>query len=161
VFFGILHLRPQDALTFGAVLQTARLMGGEIGSAFVTTLTRVRTQVASNLLGQHVRIGDPQVIARIRAYGAATARSVDPAAAVRRGELVLGNIVRSAATTQAVMDGFIAVGALTAVALLIVVFRSAAPEGPASATPLFRPRGSTAPPASPPPESPLRASTPQ
>jgi DHA2 family multidrug resistance protein len=142
VFFGILHLRPQDALTFGAVLQTARLMGGEIGSAFVTTLTRVRTQVASNLLGQHVRIGDPQVIARIRAYGAATARTLDPAAAVRRGELVLGNVVRSAAITQAVMDGFIVVGVLTAVALLIVVFRSAAPEGPASATPLFRPRGS-------------------
>jgi DHA2 family multidrug resistance protein len=150
VFFGILHLKPKDALTFGAVLQTARLMGGEIGSAFVTTLARVRTQVASNLLGQHVRIGDPQVIARIRAYGAATARNVDPAAAVRRGELVLGNVVRSAATLQAVMDGFVAVGAITAVALLIVMFRSAAPEGPASATPLFRPRGSTPPPASTP-----------
>jgi len=146
VFFGILHLRPQDALTFGAVLQTARLMGGEIGSAFVTTLTRVREQVASNLLGQQVRIGDPQVIARIRAYGAATARSVDPTATVRRGELVLGNVVRSAAVTQAVMDGFIAVGVLTAVALLIVVLRSAAPEGPASAMPLFRPRRPTTPP---------------
>src|ERR1700730_6351071 len=42
VFFGILHLQLKDALTFGAVLQTARLMGGEIGSAFVTTLARVR-----------------------------------------------------------------------------------------------------------------------
>jgi DHA2 family multidrug resistance protein len=160
VFFGILHLRPQDALTFGAVLQTARLMGGEIGSAFVTTLTRVRTQVASNLLGQHVRIGDPQVLARLKAYGAATARSVDPAAAVRRGELVLGNVVRSAAITQAVMDGFIAVGTLTAVALLIVVFRSAAPEGPASATPLFRPRGSSPPPGLAPPVSSPAASSP-
>jgi len=142
VFFGILHLRPQDALTFGAVLQTARLMGGEIGSAFVTTLARVREQVASNLLGQHVHAGDPQVIARIRAYGAATTPVIDPIAAARRGELVLGNVVRSAATLQAVMDGFVAVGAITAVALLIVVLRSAAPEGPASAAPLFRPRGS-------------------
>jgi len=142
VFFGILHLRPQDALTFGAVLQTARLMGGEIGSAFVTTLARVREQVASNLLGQHVHAGDPQVIARIRAYGAATTPVIDPIAAARRGELVLGNVVRSAATLQAVMDGFVAVGAITAVALVIVVLRSAAPEGPASAAPLFRPRGS-------------------
>src|SRR6202034_1818484 len=32
VFFGVLHLKPQDALTFGAALQTARIMGGEIGS---------------------------------------------------------------------------------------------------------------------------------
>jgi DHA2 family multidrug resistance protein len=145
VFFGILHLRPQDALTFGAVLQTARLMGGEIGSAFVTTLTRVRGQVASNLIGQHVQAGDPEVIQRIRAYGAATTRVVDPVGAVGRGELVLGSVVRAAATTQAVIDGFVAVGVLTAIALLIVVFRSAAPEGPASAAPLFRPRGSSPP----------------
>ena len=140
VFFGILHLRPQDALTFGAVLQTARLMGGEIGSAFVTTLTRMREQVASNLLVQHVQVGNAQVLQRIGAYGAATTRMLDPVGAMHRGQLVLSRAVRSAATTQAVMDGFIAVGLLTAVALLIVVFRSAAPEGPASAMPLFRAR---------------------
>jgi DHA2 family multidrug resistance protein len=138
VFFGVLHLKPKDALTFGAVLQTARLMGGEMGSAFVTTFARVRAQVASNLIGQHIQLGDSQVIQRMRAYGAATTRVVDPVGAIARGELVLGNVVRSAATTQAVMDGFVAVGVLTAVALLIVVFRSAAPEGPASAAPLFR-----------------------
>jgi len=141
VFFGILHLRPQDALTFGAVLQTARLMGGEIGSAFVTTLTRVRGQVASNLIGQHVQIGDARVIQRINAYGAATTRVLDPVSAARRGELVLGSVVRSAATTQAVIDGFVALALLTAVALLIVVYRSAAPQGPASALPLFPVRG--------------------
>ena len=111
----------------------------------MTTLARVREQVASNLIGQHVEIGDPQVIQRLRAYGAATTRVIDPISAVSRGELVLGNVVRAAATTQAVIDGFIAVGFLTAVALLIVVFRSAAPEGPASATPLFRARGSNPP----------------
>jgi len=145
IFFGVLHLRPQDALTFGAVLQTARLMGGEIGSAFVTTLTRVRSQVASNLLGQHIQIGDPEVIQRVRAYGAATTQVVDPVSAVARGELILGGVVRAAATTQAVIDGFVAVAVLTAVALLIVVFRSAAPQGPASAMPLFRTRGSDPP----------------
>jgi len=138
IFFGILHLRPQDALTFGAVLQTARLMGGEIGSAFVTTLARVREQVASNLIGQHVQAGDLEVIQRVRAYGAATTRVIDPVGAVARGELVLGNVVRSAATTQAVIDCFTVIGILTAVALLILVLRSAAPEGPASPMPLFR-----------------------
>jgi DHA2 family multidrug resistance protein len=145
IFFGVLHLRPQDALTFGAVLQTARLMGGEIGTAFVTTLARVRGQVASNLIGQHVQVGDPQVIQRVRAYGAVTTRVFDPVLAVARGEQVLANVVRSAATTQAVIDSFVAVGLLTAVALLIVVFRSAAPEGPASAAPMFRRRGSLPP----------------
>ena len=138
IFFGILHLRPQDALTFGAVLQVARLMGGEIGSAFVTTLARVREQVASNLIGLHLQAGDPEVIQRVRAYGAATTRDIDPVGAVARGELVLGNVVRSAATTQAIIDCFTAIGVLTAVALVIVVLRSAAPEGPASPMPLFR-----------------------
>jgi len=145
IFFGILHLKPQDALTFGAVLQTARLMGGEIGTAFVTTLARVRGQVASNLIGQHLQMGDPQVIQRVRAYGSATTQVIDPVGAVARGELVLGNVVRIAATTQAVIDCFIVVGVMTAVALLIVVIRSAAPEGPASPMPLFRARGSEPP----------------
>jgi len=140
IFFGILHLKPQDALTFGAVLQTARLFGGEIGSAFVTTLARVREQVASNLIGLHVQIGDAQVIQRISSYGAATTRA-NPADAADRGVRVLDGAVRAAATTQAVMDCFVAVAFLTVVALLMVVFRSAAPEGPASPSPLFGVQG--------------------
>jgi MFS transporter, DHA2 family, multidrug resistance protein len=145
IFVGILHLRPQDALTFGAVLQTARLMGGELGTALVTTTARVRGQVASNLIGQHVQVGDPDVLQRVRAYGAVTTRVIDPTGAMHRGEAVLGNVVRAAATTQAVMDTFVLIAFLTAIALLTVVFRSAAPEGPASAAPLFPVRPSKTP----------------
>jgi MFS transporter, DHA2 family, multidrug resistance protein len=145
IFFGILHLKPQDALTFGAVLQTARLMGGELGTAFVTTWARVRGQIASNLLGQHVTVGDPAVMQRIRAYGAVTTRVFNPPGAVSRGEIVLGNVMRAAATTQAVMDTFVAIAVMTVIAVLIVVFRSAAPEGPASAAPLFPVRRSRPP----------------
>ncbi|HEY2037472.1 MAG TPA: MFS transporter, partial [Steroidobacteraceae bacterium] len=141
IFFGVLHLRPQDALTFGAILQTARLFGGELGTAFMTTLARVREQIASNLIGLHVQAGDPRVIERMQRYGAATTHALDPIGALERGRLVLGAAVRVAATTQAVIDGFIAVALLTIVALLIVLFRSAAPEGPASPPPLFPVRG--------------------
>jgi MFS transporter, DHA2 family, multidrug resistance protein len=145
VYFGILHLKLRDALTFGVVLQTARLMGGEIGTAFVTTLARVREQVASNLIGQHLQMGDSQVIQRVAAYGAATTKAIDPAGALARGQLALGNIVRVAANTQAVIDCFVVLGTMTAVALLIIVIRSAAPEGPASPLPLFRSPGSSEP----------------
>ncbi|HEV2271771.1 MAG TPA: MFS transporter [Steroidobacteraceae bacterium] len=141
IFFGVLHLRPQDALTFGAVLQTARLFGGELGTAFMATLARVREQIASNLIGLHLQVGDPRVIQRVQAYGGVTTRAIDPAGALERGRLVLGAAVRSAATTQAVMDGFIAIAVLSTIALLVVVFRSAAPEGPASPLPLFAVRG--------------------
>jgi len=137
IFLGILRMKPQYALTFGALLQTARLMGGEIGSAFVATMARVREQVASNLIGQHVQVGNPDVIQRVKQYGAMTTKVVDPVSALARGELVLGDVVRAAATTQAVIDVFVVIAVFTAVALLVVVFRRRPPEGPASAPPLF------------------------
>ena len=131
---------PQEAMTFGGVLQLARLMGGEIGTAFISTWTRVREQVASNLIGQHLRIGDGEVIQRVRAYGVFTSRAFDPQGDLQRGQAVLGNTVRAAATTQAVMDGFVAIAFMAALALLFLLYRSAAPQGPASPPPLFRVR---------------------
>ena len=138
LFLAVLNLRPQDALTFGAMLQTARLMGGQIGSAFVVTLARVRSQTASNLIGLHIQAGDSAVQQRLAAYAAVTGRgSVDAAGGAARGASVLGSVVRSAASTQGVIDGFVAVGALTAVALLLLAVQRRAPLGPASHTPLF------------------------
>jgi MFS transporter, DHA2 family, multidrug resistance protein len=141
VFFGILHLRPQDALTFGSALQVARLMGGEIGLAFVTTLTRVRTQTASNLIGLHAQSGDPAVLQRLGAYTAVARRSdPDPVNAAARAAGILGNVVRSAAATQGIIDAFVVVGGLTVLALMIAVAHKPAPIGPASHLPLFSSR---------------------
>jgi MFS transporter, DHA2 family, multidrug resistance protein len=137
VFFAVLHLRPQDALTFGAALQTARLMGGEIGQAFTATFLRVRGQVASNLIGQHVQIGDGQTIQRIQAYGAATAQAGDPSSAVTRGEAVLNGIVHASSITQGIIDTFVVIATATALTLIVIVTRRAAPEGPASHVPLL------------------------
>jgi MFS transporter, DHA2 family, multidrug resistance protein len=142
VFFAVLHLRPQDALTFGASIQVARLLGGEIGTAFVVTFARVRGQVASNLIGLHVQGGDGRVIQRLHSYAAVTARAGDPESGVIRGASVLGSVVRAMATTQAVIDTFVAVGAMTAVALILATAHKPAPLGPASARPLFAPRDS-------------------
>jgi MFS transporter, DHA2 family, multidrug resistance protein len=145
VFFGILHLRPQDALTFGAALQTVRLMGGEIGSAFIVTLARVRGQTASNLIGLHVQSGAAPVVQRVQVYGAITARAGDTASSMTRGADVLGNVVRSMATTQSVIDSFVVVGGMTAIVLLLLVMQKAPPHGPASPNPWFpRPGGKAA-----------------
>jgi DHA2 family multidrug resistance protein len=139
LFFAVLHLRPQDALTFGAAVQTARLMGGQIGQAFIVTLTRVRSQHASNLIGLHIHTGDGAVMQRLAAYAQVAGRTgADPATAAGRAETLLGGIVRSAASTQGVIDGFVAIGGLTAFALLIVVAHKPAPIGPASHLPLFQ-----------------------
>jgi DHA2 family multidrug resistance protein len=140
VFFAILHLRPQDALTFASAIQVARLMGGEVGTAFVVTFVRKRGQIASNLLGQHVQIGDGQVIQRIQAYAGATARAGDTTNATARGAAVLNNIVHNLSITQAIIDTFVVIAAATALTLIIIVTRRAAPPHPAAHIPLFSQR---------------------
>ena len=139
VFFAILHLRPQDALTFASAIQVARLMGGELGTAFITTFVRKRGQIVSNLLGQHLQVGDAHVIQRIQAYAGATARAGTPANAATRGEAVLNSVVHSASITQAIADSFIVVAAATAVVLIVIVTRRAAPPHPAGHIPFFAP----------------------
>jgi DHA2 family multidrug resistance protein len=137
VFFAVLHLKPQDALTFGAAAQMARLMGGEIGQAFIATLVRTRSQIASNLIGQHLQVGDGQVIQRVQAYATVTSAAGDPGSATIRGATVLSGIVHGAAITQGIIDAFIVIAALTAVTLMVIVTRRAAPDGPASHVPIF------------------------
>jgi DHA2 family multidrug resistance protein len=138
VFFAILHLRPQDALTFGAAIQVARLMGGEIGTAFIATFVRIREQIASHLLGLHVQLGDAEAIRRIETYAAATASVGDPQSAPLRGASVLAGVVRQLATTQAIIDAMVLIAALTAATMILIVTRRAAPSGPASHVPLWR-----------------------
>jgi DHA2 family multidrug resistance protein len=140
-FFAVLHVRPQDALTFGSMLQTARLMGGEVGQAFVVTLVRVRSQVASNQIGQHLHAGAAPVLERLHAYAVATARGGDSAAGPARGVIVLGAAVRASAATEGVIDAFVVLAGLTAVALFLVVANRPAPMGPASHRPLFARQG--------------------
>jgi DHA2 family multidrug resistance protein len=144
LFFAVLHLRPQDALSFGAMLQIARLLGGEIGTAFISTFSRMREQRASNLIGQHLEIGDGQVLQRIQAYAGATARAGDPTNGPVRGAAVLGGVVRRLATTQGLIDSFMAIAFAVGVALLVLAVMRPPPRGPASHIPLFERRAKAA-----------------
>jgi DHA2 family multidrug resistance protein len=137
VFYAVLHLDPKDALTFGGAVQTARLLGGEIGTAFTATLVRVRGQIASNQLGLHVQTGDPTVLQRLNLYAAAAGRGASPGVANGRALAALDQAVRRAAATQAVIDSFVVIAGLTALALLLAIVNRAAPTGPASHRPLF------------------------
>jgi DHA2 family multidrug resistance protein len=141
VFLSVLNLRPQDALTFGAMIQIARLMGGEIGTATISTFVRVREQRASELIGLHLQSGDGEVTRRIGAYAAATARVGDPTNGALRGASVLGSVVRRLATTQGLIDSFMLIAVATAVALLVLAIQKPPPRGPASHVPLLTRRG--------------------
>ena len=139
VFFAILHLRPQDALTFASAIQISRLMGGELGTAFVVTFVRKRGQIASNLIGQHVQAGDVDTLHRIQSYAAATARAGDTSNAATRGGAVLNSVIHNLSITQAIIDTFVVIAVATAVVLIIVVTRKAAPPHPAGHIPFFAP----------------------
>jgi DHA2 family multidrug resistance protein len=120
VLFSVRHLRPADAMTFGVVLQTARLLGGEAGNAFMQTYVRVREQVDSNLLGQHVISGGPGVSERLAAYGnAVAARSDGLAGASERAASLLVQAVRNQANVLSYRDGFTIVS-IAVIAMLVL-----------------------------------------
>jgi MFS transporter, DHA2 family, multidrug resistance protein len=141
VFFAVLNLKPADAMTFGALLQTARLFGAEIGTAVISTFLRVREQVTSNLIGLHVQSGTLLTAERLQAYAAAVqARSPGSAGASARATGLLAQAVRTQANVQSYIDGFALVALVMMGALVLVALLGPAPQGPASPIPLRRNR---------------------
>ncbi|HTW25891.1 MAG TPA: MFS transporter [Acetobacteraceae bacterium] len=128
VLFAVRHLKPADAITFGVLLQTARLLGGEAGSAFMQTFVRMREQVASNLIGLHVESGGAITGERLSAYAAAVAARSDglPDASGRAAQL-LGQAVRAQANVLSYEQGFAAVAAAGIVMLLLTALLRPAP----------------------------------
>jgi DHA2 family multidrug resistance protein len=143
IFFGVLHLKPEFALTFGAALQMARLMGGEAGLAFIATLSRKHEQMASNLIGLHVQAGSALTQQRLHAYASVIARKGGETLASSRAVALLQTTVHSAAIIQGIIDCFWLIGVVTATALIGIVAQRSAPPGPASHIPLL-PRPGTA-----------------
>jgi DHA2 family multidrug resistance protein len=141
IFFGAQHLKPADALTFGVVIQTFRLFGGEIGVAVISTFTRVREQAASALIGLHVQAGDSMVADRLAAYaGAVASRAQGPAEASARATALLANAVRAQANLQSYIDGFMFIALVIFGCFLLILLLRPAPEGPAAPVRLFRRR---------------------
>lgn len=141
IFFSVLHLKPSDAMTFGALLQTARLFGGEVGTATISTFLRVREQVASNVIGLHVQTGGLLTADRLQEYAAAVqARSAGAGAANARATGLLAQAVRTQANVQSYVDGFLLVALVMLGALFLIALLSPAPHGPASPLPLRRSR---------------------
>jgi DHA2 family multidrug resistance protein len=123
VWFFLHHLEPSEVLTFGAVLQTGRLFGAQLGSGFVQTFVRVQEQVYSNLIGQHVTAGSTNTIQRMQDYvGAVIARSVGQTGATRRATALLADAVQTQAYVLAYIDGFMVIGFAGIGVLLLMLF---------------------------------------
>lgn len=122
VWFFLQHFEPSRALTFGVVLQTGRLFGAELGSAFVQTFVRQREQLYSNLIGLHVTTAGSLTDQRLQDYAHAVAgRSVGQEGAMARGTALLAHAVQDQAYVLSFIDGFMVIGFGIVVMLLLML----------------------------------------
>ncbi len=113
--------KPQAALTFSAFFHIVRLLGGQIGVAFMTHYIALREQIHSNLLGLHVQQGNWTSEAAIRQLTAGlSSKSSGLAAATGRAVGLISARVRLQAYTLTFIDGFHLI-AWACVAVLLVI----------------------------------------
>ena len=122
------------ATAVAAYIQVMRLGGAEIGVALMGTWLRVREQVHSNFLGQHLESGSADVTRILRqlsdsfaSHGAATA----PARALG----TLSALVQRESNVLAYLDGFWLTFWLAMIALGFVALITRAPPGPFTPVP--------------------------
>jgi DHA2 family multidrug resistance protein len=122
------------ATAFAAYVQVMRLGGAEIGVALMGTWLRVREQIHSNYIGQHIESGGDKVVRMLKqlsdsfaSHGAATA----PARALG----TLSALVAREANVLAYIDGFWLTFWLAMIALGFVALMTRAPPGPLMPTP--------------------------
>jgi DHA2 family multidrug resistance protein len=121
-------IRPEQAVTIGAFMQTSRLFGGEVGIAFMQTFVRVREQVHSNLLGLHVEAQAGSTADRLLAFGHLLGtRMSDAVESSRLAANLLENAVARQASVLAYIDGFQAAAAAAFGCWLLAAFVSKAP----------------------------------
>ena len=122
VWFSLKHLEPSEIFTFGAVLQTGRLFGAQLGSAFVQTFVRVREQTYFNLIGLHVNAGSFLTDQRLEYYAKIVGdRSIGDPEASARATALLARAVQNQAYVLAYIDGFMVLGFAVIGALLLML----------------------------------------
>jgi DHA2 family multidrug resistance protein len=123
------------ATAFAAYIQVMRLGGAEIGIALMGTWLRVREQVHSNLLGQHVASGDADVVQILKQLSAGFAGHGTGSAPARAlGSLAA--LVQREANVMAYIDGFWLTFWLAILGIGFVSLMTRAPRGPFSPVPL-------------------------
>jgi DHA2 family multidrug resistance protein len=125
---------PSRATAFAAYIQIMRLGGAEIGVALMGTWLRVREQIHSNYLGQHIANGDidvtrvlQQLADRFAAHGVGSAQA--------RAVGTLAAQVQREANVMAYLDGFWLCFWLAMAALFCVALITRAPPGPFTPAP--------------------------
>jgi DHA2 family multidrug resistance protein len=126
IFFAIAHVTPAQAVTSAGLIQTARLLGNETGSAFIQTFVRVREQVNSNLTGLNLPQGGG-VSEQVTAQFAQLFTDRGGADPTGQSLLELANLVRREAYVLAYIDAFWIVAWVLALSLVLLLFLTPPP----------------------------------
>jgi DHA2 family multidrug resistance protein len=122
------------ATAFAAYIQITRLGGAEIGIALMGTWLRVREQIHSNYIGQHVASGSDNVVRMLKQLSdsfASHGAAIAPARAVGS----LSALVQRESNVLAYIDGFWLTFWLAMIALGFVALMTRAPPGPFTPAP--------------------------
>jgi MFS transporter, DHA2 family, multidrug resistance protein len=122
------------ATAFAAYIQVMRLGGAEIGVALMGTWLRVREQIHSNYLGQHLADGSENVVRILKQLSDGFA-SRGAALAPARAMGSLSALVAREANVLAYIDGFWLTFWLAIAALGFVTLMTRAPPGPFTPAP--------------------------
>ncbi len=122
------------ATAFAAYIQIMRLGGAEIGIALMGTWLRVREQIHSNFLGQHLENGSADVV-KILGQMSAGFTSHGAATAMARATGSLAALVQREANVLAYIDGFWLTFWLAMAALGFTALMTRAPSGPFTPAP--------------------------
>jgi MFS transporter, DHA2 family, multidrug resistance protein len=123
------NVDPSRATAIAAYIQIMRLGGAEIGVALMGTWLRVREQIHSNYLGQHIQNGSFDVTRLLKQLGDYFA-SHGVGAAPARALGTLAARVQREANVLAYIDGFWLCFWLAMAALFCVALITRAPPGP-------------------------------
>ena len=123
------NVDPSRATAIAAYIQIMRLGGAEIGVALMGTWLRVREQIHSNYLGQHIENGSFDVTRLLKQLGEYFA-SHGVGAAPARALGTLAARVQREANVLAYIDGFWLCFWLAMAALFCVALITRAPPGP-------------------------------
>ena len=116
-------LKPANVATLSGLMHFTRIFGGSVGVAIMTRLISVREQFHSNMLGLHLQAGSWLTDARLRMLtGGIFPSSTGSPEAQHRAIAILSQQVRGQAYTLAIADCFIAIGWISAMFLLVMLF---------------------------------------
>ena len=131
ITFAVANITPPQAAAIAATIQTARLFGNEIGNAFIQTFVRVREQVYSNLIGQHLTTGSDAANNAIAAFSSPfNVRPTGLGDVTEQGIGTIARLVQRESYVLAYIDGFWIIAWVLASSLLLLLLLRPPPPNP-------------------------------